>query len=90
MLRRFAEYRDLKGAFAGRSTIERAKGVLMERHSVGEERAFEMLREQARDTNRRVADIAAAVVDGHALLPRHSEPSRQISAQAAVYVDVDQ
>ena len=70
VLRRFAEYHDLQGAFAGRATIERAKGILMERHSVGEEGAFELLREQARDGNRTVVDIAAAVVDGHALLPK--------------------
>jgi ANTAR domain-containing protein len=48
VLRRFAEYHDLKSAFASRSTIERAKGVLMERRSANEERAFAMLREQAR------------------------------------------
>ncbi len=73
VLQRFAEYHDLKGAFAGRATIERAKGILMERHSVDEERAFAMLREHARDGNRRVADLAAAVVNGHALLPNRPE-----------------
>jgi response regulator NasT len=70
VLRRFAEYHALRGAFASRATIERAKGVLMERHSVNEERAFTMLRAHAREGNRRVIDIAAAVVDGHALLPK--------------------
>jgi response regulator NasT len=70
VLQRFAVYHDLKGAFASRSTIERAKGILMERHSIGEERAFAMLREHAREGNRKVADVAAAVVDGHALLPK--------------------
>jgi response regulator NasT len=69
VLERFAEYHDLKGAFATRSTIERAKGILMERHSVGEERAFAMLRDHARQGNRRLVDVAAAVVDGHGLLP---------------------
>jgi AmiR/NasT family two-component response regulator len=68
VLRRFAEYHELQGAFGRRSTIERAKGVLMGRHSVGEERAFTMLREHARDSNRKLVDVAAAVVDGHALL----------------------
>ena len=33
VLRRFTEYHDLEGAFGRRATIERAKGILMERHS---------------------------------------------------------
>jgi response regulator NasT len=69
VLRRFAEYHDLEGAFGRRAVTERAKGILMERHSVDETTAFEMLREHARATNRKLVDIAAAVVDGHALLP---------------------
>ncbi len=62
------EYHDLEAAFGRRSTIERAKGILMERHSVDEEEAFAMLRDHARQGNRRLVDIAAAVVDGHSLL----------------------
>jgi ANTAR domain len=42
--RRFAEYHDLQGAFGRRALIERATGILMERHSIDEESAFEMLR----------------------------------------------
>lgn len=59
----------LEDALERRATIERAKGILMERHRVGEKEAFELLRGQARSTGRRVADVAGAVVDGHALLP---------------------
>jgi AmiR/NasT family two-component response regulator len=70
VLRRFAEYQDLEGAFGRRALTERAKGILMERHSVDEARAFEMLREQSRTANRKLVDIAAAVVDGHRLLPK--------------------
>src|SRR5215218_2828815 len=70
VLRRFAEYHDLEGAFGRRAVTERAKGILMERHSVGEDAAFELLREQSRATNRKLIDIAGAVVDGHALLPK--------------------
>ena len=33
VLRRFAEFHDLEGAFGRRALIERAKGILMERHS---------------------------------------------------------
>jgi AmiR/NasT family two-component response regulator len=68
-LRRFAEYHDLEGAFGRRAITERAKGILMERHSVGEEEAFNMLREQARRTNRKIVDVAEAVIRSHRLLP---------------------
>jgi response regulator NasT len=72
VLRRFAEYHDLEGAFGRRAVTERAKGILMERHSVDEGTAFGMLRDHARATNRKLIDVAAAVVDGHALLPGRS------------------
>ena len=70
VLRRFAEYHHLEGAFGRRAVTERAKGILMERHSVDESAAFEMLREQSRSTNRKLVDVASAVVDGHHLLPK--------------------
>jgi AmiR/NasT family two-component response regulator len=70
VLRRFTEFQDLEGAFGRRALTERAKGILMERHSIDEAAAFAMLRGHARDTNRKLVDIAAAVVDGHALLPK--------------------
>jgi AmiR/NasT family two-component response regulator len=69
VLRRFAEYHDLEGAFGRRAVTERAKGILMERHAVDEATAFAMLRERSRIDNRRVVDLASAVVDGHLLLP---------------------
>jgi response regulator NasT len=70
VLRRFTEYHDLEGAFGRRAVTERAKGILMERHSVDQDSAFDMLRDQSRATNRKLVDIASAVVDGHALLPK--------------------
>jgi AmiR/NasT family two-component response regulator len=70
VLRRFAEYHDLEGAFSRRALTERAKGILMERHSVDEATAFDMLRDQSRNTNLKLVDIATAVVDGHRLLPK--------------------
>ena len=70
VLRRFAEYHDLQGAFVRRALIERAKGILMERHSIDEDAAFEKLRERSRSDNRKLIDLAAAVVDGHRLLPK--------------------
>jgi AmiR/NasT family two-component response regulator len=73
VLRRFAEYHDLEGAFGRRALTERAKGILMERHSVDEASAFEMLRVHSRTANRKLVDIAAAVVDGHRLLPKQPQ-----------------
>jgi AmiR/NasT family two-component response regulator len=73
VLRRFTEYHDLEGAFGRRAITERAKGILMERHSVDEASAFEMLRDHSRAANRKMVDIAGAVVDGHPLLPKGSQ-----------------
>ncbi len=70
VLRRFTEYHDLEGAFGRRALIERAKGVLMERHALDEAAAFELLREHSRVANRKLIDLATAIVDGHRLLPR--------------------
>ena len=65
-----AEVEQLQGALERRAVIERAKGIVMERHSVGDRVAFDMLRDHARKTSRPVAVVAQAVVDGHGLLPR--------------------
>jgi AmiR/NasT family two-component response regulator len=60
----------LEGALDRRAVIERAKGILMERHSIDDRAAFERLRSHSRANNRTVAETARAVVDGHALLPK--------------------
>jgi AmiR/NasT family two-component response regulator len=73
VLRRFTEYHDLEGAFGRRAVTERAKGILMERHSIDDTAAFELLRDHSRAANRKLIDMAAAVVDGHALLPKRSD-----------------
>jgi len=73
-LRRFGDFRRLEAAFARRAVIERAKGILMERHAVDEAVAFGLLRQHSRTTNRRLIDIAGAVGDGHALLPGPHAP----------------
>jgi AmiR/NasT family two-component response regulator len=48
----------------------------MERHSVDDADAFEMLRDQSRRANTKLADVAAAVVDGHPLLPKQPDISQ--------------
>ena len=62
----------LESALERRAVIERAKGILMERHSVDDRRAFELLRDHSRSGGRRVVDVAQSVLDGHALLPNRS------------------
>jgi len=58
----------LESALERRALIERAKGILMERHGIGDRTAFDRIRAHARSNNRTVLDVAAAVTDGHALL----------------------
>jgi AmiR/NasT family two-component response regulator len=76
VLRRFTEYHDLEGAFGRRAVTERAKGILMERHSIDDADAFEMLRDQSRRANTKLSDVASAVVDGHRLLPQQPDSSQ--------------
>jgi len=80
VLRRFTEYHDLEAAFGRRAITERAKGILMERHSVDDADAFQMLRDESRRTNRKLADLAAAVVEGHQLLPKQPNIPSCVSA----------
>jgi AmiR/NasT family two-component response regulator len=63
----------LESALERRGTIERAKGILMERHGVDDRQAFELLRQQARRSSRRVIELAHAVADGHSLLPNRAK-----------------
>jgi AmiR/NasT family two-component response regulator len=62
----------LESALERRALIERAKGILMERHGVDERGAFELMRDHARAQSRRVVDVARSVTDGHALLPKRA------------------
>ena len=85
-LSRFAEYHDLEGAFGRRAVTERAKGILMERHSVDEETAFKMLRDQARRSQLKMVEIAEAVLSSYTLLPgegRGGVPARRGSGENA-------
>ena len=76
VLRRFAEYHNLEGAFGRRALTERAKGILMERHGIEEQEAFELIRSQSRRSGRKLIEIAEAVATSHLLLPpRRAESS---------------
>ena len=53
----------LRAALESRAVIEQAKGVLMRDHQCDAEEAFEMLRHASQHTNRKVRDVAAAIVN---------------------------
>jgi response regulator NasT len=77
-LQRFAEYQTLQGAFGRRATIEQAKGILMARHAIDADKAFEMLRGHSQHNGRKLVDVADAVVESHLLLlPPTTPPSAE-------------
>jgi AmiR/NasT family two-component response regulator len=67
-LRRYTEFANLQGAFARRAVIERAKGIIMSREEVDEDRAFERLRSESQRSGHRVYDVAQAVISSHLVL----------------------
>jgi AmiR/NasT family two-component response regulator len=86
VLRRFAEFHNLQGAFGRRAVIEQAKGILMARHAISQEKAFEMLRTHSQHNGRKLADVAEAIVDSHLLLlptlPAQASPSMDGAAES--------
>ncbi|MEU7903489.1 GAF and ANTAR domain-containing protein [Actinoplanes sp. NPDC049118] len=54
----------LQAALNSRVLIEQAKGLLAERLQIDVEQAFTILRSAARNRNRRLSDLAQALVDG--------------------------
>jgi transcriptional regulator with GAF, ATPase, and Fis domain len=54
----------LQTALNSRIVIEQAKGVLAERRHVDMDQSFTLLRSTARTSNRRLSELARAVVDG--------------------------
>jgi response regulator NasT len=57
-----------QGAFGRRAVIEQAKGILMARHAVDQDQAFELLRTHSQHNGRKLVDVAQAIVDSHLLL----------------------
>jgi AmiR/NasT family two-component response regulator len=68
-LQRHHQFSELLRAFERRARIERAKGILMERHGVDEDAAFALLRRHSERRGMKLADVATAVAEAHALLP---------------------
>ena len=54
----------LQSALTSRVIIEQAKGVLSERRKVTVDEAFVLLRDRARNSNRRLSDLAREIAEG--------------------------
>lgn len=59
---------EAKGKLAERETIDRAKRILMDTRGLAEPQAYAELRKKAMSSNRRIADIAEALVTAHDLI----------------------
>jgi len=66
---RFKEFRalqreveNLRQALETRKLVERAKGILMRRLNLGEEEAFHRLQQRSQDENRKMGEIAQAII----------------------------
>jgi len=58
----------LQAALNSRVVIEQAKGVIAERRHLDMDQSFTLLRGTARTSNRRLSDLARAVIDGSEIL----------------------
>jgi response regulator NasT len=81
-LRRFAEFRDLQGAFGRRAIIEQAKGILMARNAVDADAAFALLRSHSQQTGQKLIEVAEAITRTHRLLPPAPQASGSREAPA--------
>ena len=59
-----AEVKDLRAALHTRPVIDQAKGMLIAEHGCTDGEAFQMLAAASQRNNRKVRDIAQAMVDG--------------------------
>jgi response regulator NasT len=59
---------EIDGILQRRSTIEQAKGILMERHGIDDVQAFTQIRDLARNNQLKVVDVATSIVTARELL----------------------
>jgi len=60
---------NLEAALRSRAVIDQAKGILMERHKLSADRAFEVLAQASMRTNTKLRDVADRLVHTGELLP---------------------
>jgi two-component system, response regulator / RNA-binding antiterminator len=62
------ELAQARGQLADRKLVDRAKGLLMQRHQIGEPEAYARIRKAAMDKGLKMADVAQRIVDAADLL----------------------
>jgi response regulator NasT len=62
------ELHEAKTALADRKTVDRAKAILMNTRNMSEADAYALLRSTAMNQNRRIADVAEALITASSLL----------------------
>jgi response regulator NasT len=63
-----AELHEARNALADRTAIDKAKAILMRRRAIDEPAAYALLRSHAMQSNRRIADVAEAIITSAALM----------------------
>ncbi|MFC9970470.1 ANTAR domain-containing protein [Spirillospora sp. NPDC127200] len=66
--------RQLQTALDSRVYIEQAKGIIAGRQAITTEAAFQVLRDRARTTNRKIVDVARAIATGTPPPPERPHP----------------
>ena len=59
-----------KNELAARKLVDRAKGILMRAHGIGEDEAYARLRQTAMNEKRKIAEIAQSLVTAASLLEK--------------------
>ena len=77
------EVAGLKRAMESRAVIEQAKGVIMARTGCDAARAFQLLVAQSQHENRKLRELASALVEGVAHPPATLRPHAPPGARAA-------
>ena len=62
------ELSDTKHKLAERKLLERAKGLLMKRHGLSEDEAYQKLRQLAMNKNLKLSEVAQRILDVEDLL----------------------
>jgi response regulator NasT len=62
------ELEEARTALADRKTIDKAKAILMQTRGLAEPDAYALLRSTAMNQNKRIADVAEALITAHSLL----------------------
>ncbi|MDP3676562.1 MAG: ANTAR domain-containing protein [Novosphingobium sp.] len=62
------ELHEARTALADRTAVDKAKAILMQRRGLSEPDSYALLRTHAMSTNRRIAEVAEAVITSEALM----------------------